>query len=141
MLSVGRQAAAGLARPRLAPSVRATTTASLGPAALRRLLSALAVLEQRDGKLNLGSLSAVTAAKKLGGPVHAFVAGANIKPVAEEAAKVEGVEKIVAVENDAYEKVGVCGPIPVHRIRMSLTDKCVFFSNSGLAGKLRPAAG
>ncbi|KAI5868620.1 electron transfer flavoprotein, alpha subunit [Durotheca rogersii] len=74
------------------------------PAAFRRLLSSLAVLEQRDGKLNLGSLSAVTAAKKLGGSVHAFVAGGSIKPVAEEAAKAEGVEKIIAVENAAYEK-------------------------------------
>lgn len=76
-----------------------------GPSALRRLLSSLAVLEQRDGKLNHGSLSAITAAKKLGGSIHGFVAGGNIKPVAEEAAKVEGVEKIIAVDNAAYDKV------------------------------------
>ncbi|KAK6957873.1 hypothetical protein Daesc_000662 [Daldinia eschscholtzii] len=71
---------------------------------LRRLLSSLAILEQRDGKLNHGSLSAITAAKKLGGSIHGFVAGSNIKPVAEEAAKVEGVEKIIAVDNAAYDK-------------------------------------
>ncbi|KAL7627631.1 Electron transfer flavoprotein alpha-subunit [Parahypoxylon ruwenzoriense] len=74
------------------------------PSALRRLLSSLAVLEQRDGKLNHGSLSAITAARKLGGSVHGFVAGGSIKPVAEEAAKVEGVEKIIAVDNAAYDK-------------------------------------
>lgn len=79
------------------------------PSALRRLLSSLAVLEQRDGKLNHGSLSAITAAKKLGGSIHGFVAGSNIKPVAEEAAKVEGVEKIIAVDNAAYDKVGEDG--------------------------------
>ncbi|KAF9881397.1 electron transfer flavoprotein subunit alpha [Colletotrichum karsti] len=70
----------------------------------RSLLSTLALLEQREGQLNHGSLSAITAAKKLGGPVHGFVAGSNIKAVAEEAAKVDGVEKIIAVDNAAYEK-------------------------------------
>ncbi|OLN95576.1 putative electron transfer flavoprotein subunit alpha, mitochondrial [Colletotrichum chlorophyti] len=70
----------------------------------RSLLSTLAILEQREGQLNHGSLSAITAAKKLGGSVHGFVAGSNIKGVAEEAAKVEGVEKIIAVDSGAYDK-------------------------------------
>ncbi|KAK5628361.1 hypothetical protein RRF57_004076 [Xylaria bambusicola] len=71
---------------------------------LQRLLSSLAILEQREGQLNHGSLSAITAAKKIGGSVHGFVAGSSIKSVAEEAAKVEGVEKIIAVDNAAYDK-------------------------------------
>ncbi|KAK1998982.1 electron transfer flavoprotein domain-containing protein [Colletotrichum falcatum] len=70
----------------------------------RSLLSTLAILEQREGQLNHGSLSAITAAKKLGGSIHGFVAGSNIKGVADEAAKVEGVEKIIAVENASYDK-------------------------------------
>ena len=102
-MSSGARAFSALTRPRFAT---ASTTTLRSPAALRRLLSALAVLEQRDGKLNQGSLSAVTAAAKLGGPIHAFIAGSNVKAVAEEAAKVEGVEKIIAVENGAYDKVG-----------------------------------
>ncbi|KAI0971352.1 electron transfer flavoprotein domain-containing protein [Xylaria arbuscula] len=77
---------------------------TLSRSALQRLLSSLAILEQRDGQLNHGSLSAITAARNIGGPVHGFVAGSNIKPVAEEAAKVEGVEKIIAVDNAAYDK-------------------------------------
>lgn len=72
---------------------------------LQRLLSTLAVLEQNNGVLNMGSLSAVTAAKKLGGPITAFVAGGNIKSVAEAAAKVEGVEKVISVDNSAYDRV------------------------------------
>ncbi|KAL2137409.1 hypothetical protein VTI74DRAFT_30 [Chaetomium olivicolor] len=102
MLSAGRRVFSALARPTLRDATTPTLTRS--PAALRRLLSALAVLEQRDGKLNTGSLSAITAAQKLGGSVHAFLAGSNIKQVAKEAAKVEGVEKIIAVENGAYDK-------------------------------------
>ncbi|KAK1836584.1 hypothetical protein QBC39DRAFT_88514 [Podospora conica] len=99
MSLAGRRALSALSRPRLY-----TPALAGSPAALRRLLSALAVLEQKDGKLNAGSLSAVTAAQKLGCSIHAFVAGSSIKGVAEEAAKVEGVEKIIAVENGAYDK-------------------------------------
>ena len=75
--------------------------------AFARLLSSLAVLEQRDGKLQSASLSAVTAAQKLGGSITGFIAGSGVRPVAEEAAKVKGVEKIIMVENGAYDKVRV----------------------------------
>lgn len=70
-----------------------------------RILSSLAVLEQREGKLQTASLSAVTAAQKLGGPITAFVAGSQVRSVAEEAAKIKGIEKIIMVENAIYEKV------------------------------------
>ena len=93
-----RQAASCLRQHRATPAFASTA------AALQRLASTLAVLEQRDGQLNKGSLSAVAAAQKLGGNVHAFVAGANVKSVAEEAAKVEGLEKVIFVDNGAYDK-------------------------------------
>lgn len=97
-LSVLRQARTQLrARAGLAP------VASLS--AFARLLSSLAVLEQKDGKLNNGSLAAITAAQKLGGSITAFIAGGNIKAVAEAASKVSGVEKVVSVDNTAYDKV------------------------------------
>lgn len=69
-----------------------------------RLLSTLAVLEQREGKLNPGSLAAVTAAQKLGGSVTGFVAGSSIKAVADEAAKVKGLDKVIWIDNGAYDK-------------------------------------
>ena len=72
---------------------------------ISRLLSSLAILEHREGKLQNASTSAITAAQKLGGPITGFVAGGKIRSVAEEAAKVKGLEKIVVVENAAYEKV------------------------------------
>lgn len=93
--------------------VRTQSSESSGPtnvaslSALHRLLSTLAVLEQKDGKLHHGSLGTVTAAKKLGGSITGFVAGGSIKAVAEEAAKVPGLEKIIAVDNIAYDKVFV----------------------------------
>jgi electron transfer flavoprotein alpha subunit len=64
------------------------------------------VLEQRDGKIQKSSLSAVTAALKLGGPVTAFVAGSGVLSGAvAEAAQIKGLDKVVAVDNAAYEKV------------------------------------
>ncbi|KAK2027641.1 electron transfer flavoprotein domain-containing protein [Colletotrichum zoysiae] len=95
-----------LARRAAASGAAAASSGLLGirSRSTRSLLSTLAILEQREGQLNHGSLSAITAAKKLGGAIHGFVAGSNIKGVADEAAKVEGVEKIIAVENAAYDK-------------------------------------
>lgn len=99
MLSIARQSA--LRTTRLSyNALPRTHTSSLG-----RLLSTLAVLEQRDGKLSGGSLCAVTAAIKLGGSVTGFVAGSNIKTVAEQAAKGNGMEKVLMVDNGAYDKV------------------------------------
>lgn len=74
--------------------------------AIARLLSTLAVLEQRNGKLQTSSLAAIAAAQKLGGSVTGFVAGSGVKDsAAAEAAKIKGLEKVIAVNNDAYEKV------------------------------------
>ena len=70
-------------------------------------LNSLAILEQREGKLQNASLSAVTAAQKLGGSITGFIAGSNVKSVAEEAAKVKGLDKIIMIENAAYDKVGL----------------------------------
>lgn len=104
MLCTARRVAAHQLRATIAQPTT-SRVAFFSPAALRRLASTLAVLEQKEGKLNHGSLSAITAAQKVGGPVHGFVAGSNIKPVADEAATADGVEKIIAVDNGAYDKV------------------------------------
>ena len=62
------------------------------------------MLEQRDGQLNHASLSAVTAAQKIGASITGIVAGSSIKLVAEAAAKVKGIEKIIMVDNADYDK-------------------------------------
>ena len=102
MIAIARPPVFTAARSRLYPS------RPLFSPTLSRLqqLSTLAILEQRDGKLQGSSLAAVAAAQKLGGPVSAFVAGSNVKATsAAEAAKIKGLDKVVAVDNDAYEKV------------------------------------
>jgi len=102
MLSTAQHSALRAVR---AQSCRRKFLGSQSPSSsLARLLSTLAILEQKDGKLNSGSLGAVTAGQRLGGSVHGFVAGKNAKSVAQAAAKVQGLEKVLAVENEAYER-------------------------------------
>ncbi|KAL2810256.1 electron transfer flavoprotein alpha-subunit [Aspergillus granulosus] len=102
MVFAARTSVLRAARAQFAPSRAAF---ALNQSALARLLSTLAVLEQRDGKLQSSSVSALSAALKLGGPVTAFVAGTGVKATsAAEAAQYKGVEKVVAVESEAYEK-------------------------------------
>ncbi|KAI9760394.1 MAG: SWI SNF, matrix associated, actin dependent regulator of chromatin, sub c, member 2 [Chaenotheca gracillima] len=91
---------------RQARSLRSAPRPSLSPSAsaLARLLSTLAILEQREGELKNASLSAVTAGTKLGGSITGFVAGGGVKGVAEAASKVKGLDKVIVVENGDYDK-------------------------------------
>ena len=103
MLPIARNSVLRAARSQIYPSRAFNQPAA---SALARLLSTLAVLEQRNGKLQTSSLAAIAAAQKLGGSVTGFVAGSGVKgSAAAEAAKIKGLEKVVAVDNDAYEKV------------------------------------
>lgn len=102
MFAVARQSVLRQARTQLRLSQPAAVPQY---SAIARLLSTLAILEQKDGKFLQSSLAAVGAGEKLGGPVTAFLAGTNAKSLAEEAAKTKGVEKVLYVENGAYDKV------------------------------------
>lgn len=102
MFSAARQTA--LRRARSSCPNAAVRQSFAQQSLLTRLASSLAVLEQRDGKLNSSSLAAVTAGAKVGGGITGILAGSNIKAVAEEVAKVEGVEKVIYIENAAYDK-------------------------------------
>lgn len=99
MFSVARKSVLHAARAPL----RATAFAH--PSPLTRLLSTLALLEQKDGKLQPSSLCAISAGATLGGPVTAFVAGSGVKAVADGVARIKGVDKIVYVDSAAYDKV------------------------------------
>jgi len=64
---------------------------------------AVLVLAQHDNKvLDAATLHGVTAATQLPGPCHLLVAGKDCGAVAEEAAKIQGIEKVLRVEHDAY---------------------------------------
>lgn len=72
-------------------------------AQLRRFQSTLVLAEHSNEALNPITASAVTAAKKLGGNVTVLVAGTKVGPVAEAAAKLDGVAKVLVAEGDVFK--------------------------------------
>jgi electron transfer flavoprotein alpha subunit len=62
------------------------------------------LLAEHDNKvLREQTAKAVTAAKALGSDVHVLVAGAGCRAVAEAAAKIDGVAKVLLAEHPSYE--------------------------------------
>lgn len=72
-------------------------------AQLRRFQSTLVLAEHSNEALNPITASAVTAAKRLGGDVTVLVAGTKVGPVAEAAAKLDGVAKVLVAEGDVFK--------------------------------------
>ncbi|HDS1743972.1 electron transfer flavoprotein subunit alpha/FixB family protein [Pseudomonas putida] len=58
-----------------------------------------------NGAVAPSTLNTVAAAAKIGGDVHVLVAGQNVGGVAESAAKIAGVAKVLVVDNAAYAHV------------------------------------
>lgn len=64
-------------------------------------MATLVIAEHDNKSLNEATRAAVTAAKKIGGDIHILVAGQGAKDVADIAAKVDGVSKVMLAESDA----------------------------------------
>ncbi|MFK3772764.1 electron transfer flavoprotein subunit alpha/FixB family protein [Pseudomonas sp. NPDC089406] len=65
-------------------------------------MTILVVAEHENGAVAPATLNTVAAAAKIGGDVHVLVAGANVGGVAEAAAKIAGVAKVLVADNAAY---------------------------------------
>ncbi|WP_416896204.1 MAG: electron transfer flavoprotein subunit alpha/FixB family protein [Minwuia sp.] len=66
-------------------------------------MSILVVAEHDNSELNPATLSAITAANAMGGDVAVLVIGHNAGAVAEAAAKVAGVAKVLHADDAGYE--------------------------------------
>lgn len=66
-------------------------------------MTTLLIAEHDNKVLKDSTNKALTAAKALGGDVHVLVIGANARPVADAAAKLDGVVKVLLAEAPAYE--------------------------------------
>ena len=66
-------------------------------------MTALLIAEHDNKSLKDSTNKALTAAKQLGGDVHILVAGSNCKAVADAAARLDGVKKVLLAEAPAYE--------------------------------------
>ncbi|RAU19962.1 electron transfer flavoprotein subunit alpha, partial [Paramagnetospirillum kuznetsovii] len=65
-------------------------------------MTILVLAEHEGGALKSATLNAVTAATKVGGDVHVLVAGSGIGAVAEAAAKIAGVAKVLSADAAQY---------------------------------------
>jgi electron transfer flavoprotein alpha subunit len=66
-------------------------------------MTTLLVAEHDNKALKDATHKALTAAKALGGDVHVLVAGKGSRPVAEAAARLDGVKKVLLADGPAYE--------------------------------------
>ncbi|XP_064474966.1 probable electron transfer flavoprotein subunit alpha, mitochondrial [Ornithodoros turicata] len=68
-----------------------------------RFSSTLVLVDHNEGKLLPSTLSAITAAKKIGGDVTCLVLGKNVGGVAAEVSKADGLKKLLVADNEAFE--------------------------------------
>jgi electron transfer flavoprotein alpha subunit len=66
-------------------------------------MTTLLIAEHDHGSLRDATTKALTAAKALGAPVHLLVAGTNVQGVAQAAAKLDGVEKVLVAEDTRFD--------------------------------------
>jgi len=66
-------------------------------------MAILVIAEHNNAALGAATLNTITAAKAIGGDVEVLVAGSGCGAVAEAAAKVDGVSKVLVADNAAYE--------------------------------------
>ena len=66
-------------------------------------MTTLLVAEHDNKILKDATNKALTAAKAMGADVHLLVAGKGARAVAESAAKLDGVKKVLLADNAAYE--------------------------------------
>ena len=65
-------------------------------------MSTLILVEHEEGEIRPATLSVVSAAGQLGGDIHLLVAGSEVAGVAEKAAKIAGVSKVLTAEDAGY---------------------------------------
>ncbi len=66
-------------------------------------MSVLVYAEHDNQHLKSETHKLVTAAKKMGGSVDVLVAGANVQELAQQAAKIAGVDRVLVADNSVYE--------------------------------------
>ena len=65
-------------------------------------MATLVIAEHDNAALNVATLNTVAAAQAIGGDIDVLVAGQNCAAVAEAAAKVVGVRKVLVADDAAY---------------------------------------
>lgn len=67
-------------------------------------MSILVIAEFDQQSLKAATRSAISAAQLLGSDIDVFVIGSNVNAIAQEAAKVQGVKRVLVTDNEIYAK-------------------------------------
>ena len=96
------------------------------------------LLADHDGKvLSEQTAKALTAAAQIGGDVHILVAGANVSGVADAAAKLSGVAKVLVADDAAYAH-GLAEPLSDLILSLSGTYDVVMGAATALSKSVLP---
>ena len=68
-------------------------------------MSVLLIAEHDNSKLKPFTLNAITAASKIDGDVHGLIVGSNIDSAVAEASKIEGLTKLIHVDDDNFNNI------------------------------------
>ena len=66
-------------------------------------MSILIIADHDNAAIKSATLNTITAAKQLGDELHLLLAGSGCKPVAEQAAQIEGITKVLLCDDAIYE--------------------------------------
>jgi len=92
-------------------------------------MAILIIADHDNAALKPATLNAVTAATRVGGDVHVLVAGHGAQPVAEAAAKISGVSKVLLADAAALE----------HQLPEAVAPLVVNLAKGGYGHVLAPA--
>ena len=66
-------------------------------------MSVLVIAEHDNTQLKPATLNTIAAANAIGGEIHLIVLGHSCQTAAEEAAAIEGIDKVLLANDAAYE--------------------------------------
>jgi len=66
-------------------------------------MSTLVIADHDNAELKESTLNAVTAAKEFGADIHVLIAGSGCASVADAAAKIDGVSKVLCADSNDYQ--------------------------------------
>jgi len=68
-------------------------------------MTTLFYTEHANGLLNDQSLKAISGAKEFGDELHILIAGSNIDEAVDQASKIEGVSKVIHLDNSEFDNI------------------------------------
>ena len=68
-------------------------------------MTTLFFIEHANGQLSDQSLKAITATSQIDGDVHGLIVGSDIDSVVSEASKIEGLSKLMHVDDDSFNNI------------------------------------